>query len=134
MTVISRELRESDIPIIGELFKKNPYTDIPSLNNMIINTTLENTKTKKIVGYGAVKLYAEAKLFLDHYLPKRDRAEGLVQAMQTAILYCRDAGVETLYANSNDEDFTKVLEKRYSFKRVPGTLLFLDLNSNHEDI
>lgn len=133
MTVIARDLKQEDIPVIGDIFKKDPYTDVPGLNYMIVNAVFENDDTKKIVGYGVVKIYAEAKLILDHSLPKRDRALALVEAMKTAILYSRDAGVETLYANSNDEDFTKVLENRYGFKRVPGTLLFLDLKYNEED-
>ncbi len=133
MNVVARDLKPEDIPKINGIHERNPYTGIPGLNYMIVNAVFENVDDNRIVGYGVVKVFAEAHLILDHSLPKRERARAFTEAMQTAILYARDAGVETLYANSNDEDFTRVLENRYKFIKVPGTLLFLDLTSKFEE-
>ncbi len=133
MTVIARDLKHEDIDKIDDIFQRNPYTNVPGLNYMIVNAVLENPETGKIIGYGAVKVFVEAQLIMDKELPKRDLVEALMEAMQTAILYSRDAGVETLYVNSNDENFTKSLENRFKFKRVPGTLLCLELNAAFEE-
>lgn len=131
--IIARDLRREDIDDIDKVFQKQPELGIPSLKYMIVNTVIEKTDEKKFLAYGAVKLFAEAILIMDKSLPKREKAIALMEAMQTALLYCRDAGVEILYANSNDDEFTRVLENRYKFHRVPGTLLCLDLNNNFED-
>jgi hypothetical protein len=131
--IIVRDLRLADIDEIDKIYRRQPELSIPSLDYMIVNAVMEDTKEKRLVAYGAVKLFAEAVLIMNRELPKRDRALALIEAMQTAILYSRDAGVEILYANSNDESFTKVLENRYKFHKVPGTLLCLDLSSTFED-
>lgn len=133
MPVIARDLKDEDIDKIIEIHNKDPYTNVPGLNYMIINAVIENTDSGKIIGYGAVKIFVEAQLILDRELSKRDRAEALMEAMHTAIIYSRDAGVETLYANCIDENFAKCLENRFKFKRVPGTLLSLELNAAFED-
>lgn len=131
--IIARDLVKSDILPIDEIFRKQPELGVPSLKYMVVNCTIEDTEKNKVLAYGAVKIFSEAVLIMDKSLRKRDRAMALMEAMKTAIVYSRDAGVEILYANSNDEGFTKVLENRYKFVRVPGTLLCLDLNSNFED-
>lgn len=131
--IIARDLRVEDIDEIDKIFQKQPELSVPSLNYMIVNAVMEDTKNKKLLAYGAVKLFAEAVLIMDRSLPKKERAMALIEAMQTALLYCRDAGVENLYVNSNDDEFTKVLENRYKFHRVPGTLLCLNLDANFED-
>lgn len=133
--IISREFRESDIMPIDEIYNRQPSLGVPSLKNMIINSTLEDEITGKIVGYGVVKIFAEAVLILDKEIPKQDRAVALTEAMQTCLLFCKDAGVEVLYAVASDENFAKVLEKSYLFHRVPGTLLCKEVTGNKvEDI
>lgn len=129
--MLVRDLTVKDIDQIDDIFQRNPSVGVPSLNYMIVNAVTE--EDGKIVGYGAVKLFAEAVLILDKEARKRDRANTVTELMKTAIAYCRDAGVETLYANSNDENFTKCLEHRFKFHRVPGTLLCLELDQTFED-
>lgn len=129
--MLVRDLQSKDIDKIDDIFQRNPAISVPSLNYMIINAVAENND--KIIGYGAVKIFAEAVLILDKEALKRDRASTVCELMRTAISYCRDAGVEILYANSNDENFTKCLEHRFKFHRVPGTLLALELDQTFED-
>lgn len=131
--IIARDFELKDIEPIDEIFKKQPELGVPSLNYMIVNATMEDTEKKKILAYGVVKLFAEATLIMDKSLSKKDRAQALMEAMKTAILYSRDAGLEMIYAISTNDEFTKCLEHRYKFKRVPGTLLCLNLDSNFED-
>lgn len=125
--IISRGFRLDDISQIDDFWRKNPILGIPSLNNIIVNTTIEDTTKRAVVGYGAIKLFAEASLFLDPDLPKQDKAQAVVEAMQTAILHSKDAGLEMVYAVAANPDFSKVLQRRYGFKLVPGDLLCLDL-------
>lgn len=127
MSIVTRELRDSDISPIDEIFRRQPNIDVPSLENMITNAVIENEKTGQILGYGAVKLFAEAILILDKQLSKRDKAQALVEAMRNAIVFSKDAGLEHLFAVASDPSFARVLENRYKFNRIPGVLLRLNL-------
>jgi hypothetical protein len=121
-----REFRESDIERIDKVYHSQSEFGVPSLNNIVVNVTIEKDG-KEVIGYGVVKLFGEAVLMLDGKLSKRERAESLKASMQIAILKSRDAGLEMLYAISNDSEFSKVLRNRYGFKAVPGELLVLNL-------
>ena len=126
MLVVAREFKESDIEGISRIFDKQPEIGVPSLKNVVINTTIENDKGE-IIAYGVVKIFAEMVLIMDKEIPKKSKAHALMEAMKTAILFSKKTGIEMLYAISSNESFTRVLENRWKMKRVPGTLLCLDL-------
>jgi hypothetical protein len=131
--IISREFFPEDVKGIDDVYKKQDEFGLPSLENIVINSTLVDSETGKIVGYGVVKLFAEAILLLDKDLKKKGKSQAVREAMKTAIVYCKDAGLECLYAISNTDGFSKVLRKSYGFKRVPGEILLLELNSEEND-
>lgn len=133
MNVIARHLKSSDVIPINNIFERQPELGVPSLNNMVINAVMEDEDTGEIVAYGVVKIFAEATLIMDRSKNKKMKALALIEAMKTAILYSRDAGVEMLYAISTNANFTKCLKNRYKFKEVPGTLLCLNLDVNPEE-
>lgn len=126
--IISREFLDEDIPGIDDIFKRQLDTGVPSLKNIIVNSTLVEHDTGKIVGYGAVKLFAEAILILDKDIKKKHKAQALREAMKTAIVYSRNSSLEYVYAICEDSKFSKVLQKSYGFKKVPGEVLILDLD------
>jgi len=78
-----------------------------------------------IVGYGQVRLIAEADLFIDPTARLRDRAVALKLLMNKAILDSRLNKVEELYAFIQDPNFSKLIQSRYGFTPVPkpGELL-----------
>ncbi len=127
MSIIVRDFRISDILPIDEIYKRQSNIDVPSRKHMIVNGTIENNETKKVVGYGAVKLFAEAILILDKSISKKEKARALVETMGTAISFSKHADLEYLFAVASDPSFAKVLENRYKFNRIPGVLLRLDL-------
>jgi hypothetical protein len=122
MSIVSREFRESDIKAIDDIYRRQPELGVPGLKNVIINSTLVDGNTGAIVGYGAVKIFAEAVLILDKSITKRDRAFAVKEAMHTALTFCRAKGLEMLYAIATNDKFGKVLENRYKFSKVPGEL------------
>lgn len=127
--ITTREFKLSDIKSIDDIFNRNPSIGVPSLKNVVVNSTLAD-KTK-VIGYGAVKLYAEATLILDkENLRKRERAQALIEAMKLALSSSKAAGLEYLHIVANDDSFSKVLCKHYGFKEVPGKLLVLDLEED----
>lgn len=125
--IIARKFMPEDIKGIDDIFKKQHEFGVPSLSNLIINGTLIDDNTGRLVGYGAVKIFTEMVLILDKDLSKKEKAQAVREAMKSAIVMSKDAGVETLYAIANTDKFSKVLRKSYGAKGVPGELLMIDL-------
>ena len=128
--IISRAFMMEDIKGIDDIYEKQSEFGVPSLENVVINSTLVDSVTGKIVGYGAVKIFAEAILLLDKELEKREKAQAVREAMKTAIIFSKDAGIEYLYLITGSDSFSKVLRKSYLAKRVPGETLMIDLKEN----
>ncbi len=120
-----RSFDNSEIPAINEVIAGQKL-GVPTLNNLIVNAILVDEK-ETIFGYGCVKLFAEAILLLKERISKKLKAQAVRASMKSAILFAKDAGVETLYIVSNDKGFSTVLRKTYGFRSYPGELLILDL-------
>lgn len=130
--IISRKFMVEDIKGIDDIYQKQGEFGVPSLENVVINSTLIDSVTGKIVGYGAVKIFAEAILLLDKELSKKEKASAVRESMKTAIAYSKDAGIEYLYMITKSESFSKVLRQNYLAERVPGETLMIDLGSDRE--
>lgn len=119
-----RSLTKSDIIELDKLWKEHwQNTSLPGLKNRVIDAVAYNDE--RIVGYGQVKLFAEAMLFLDPTCRKRDRAHALKLLMEEAQRGVNRAGLEDLYIFIKDPDFALLIAQRYGFERViePGELL-----------
>jgi homospermidine synthase len=130
--IISRKFMVEDINGIDDIYQKQNDFGVPSLENVVINSTLVDSVTGKIVGYGAVKIFAEAILLLDKELGKKEKSQAVREAMKTAIVYSKDAGIEYLYMITKSESFSKVLRQNYLAERVPGETLMINLGSDRE--
>jgi hypothetical protein len=130
--IISRKFMVEDIGGIDDIYQKQGEFGVPSLENVVINSTLVDSVTGRIVGYGAVKIFAEAILLLDKELGKKEKARAIREAMKTAIVYSKDAGIEYLYMITKSESFSKVLRQNYLAERVPGETLMINLGSDKE--
>lgn len=124
----SRDLRDSDIKAIDDIFKKQPGLGVPSTRNMVVNGIVE--KDGKLLAYGVVKLFGEASLIVDNDISKKDKAKVIREVMNIAILASRGKGLEYLYLISNSDSFSDVLRKSYGFINCPGQLLMLDLEGD----
>ena len=116
-----------DTSIIDDIFKKQPDLGIPSLKNVVDTAIVENS-SEKVVAYGVIKLFAEGVLILDQDIRKREKAEAVIRMLKRAIKISRSGGIEQLYVISNDEGYTRCLEKRFGFKKASGQALFLELS------
>lgn len=130
MTIISRAFQLEDISGIDDIYNKQSEFGVPSLENVIVNSTLIDEETGKIVGYGAVKIFAEAILLLDPEMKKKEKVQAVREAMKTAIVFSKDAGIEYLYLIANNEGFSKTLRKSYLAERVPGETLVINLKES----
>lgn len=127
-TVTPRKFLISDVKEIDRIFRKQSDLGVPSLKNVIANYTF--VKSGRIIGYGVIKMYAEAVLILDDSIRKRDKAESTVHSLNLAVSTCQALGIEQLFVISNSESFTKVLKKKFGFKEASGKTLFLEFEDH----
>ena len=119
-----RPLLKSDIIKLDDLWLKHwQDTSLPGIKNRVIDAVA--CDGEKIIGYGQVKLFAEAMLFLDPTARKRDRVQALKLLMEEAERGVNKAGLEDIYIFIKDPDFAVLIAKRYGFERIiePGELL-----------
>lgn len=101
---------------------------MPNLNNRIIDSVVENGEGR-VIGYGQLKLFAEAMLFLDPTARKRDRALATQGLMLESFRGADKLGIEEVYAFIEDPKFAQFIVKRFGFKSIsnPGQLLLRKL-------
>jgi hypothetical protein len=119
-----RSLAKSDIITLDGLWREHwNNTTLPGLKNRVIDAVACNEE--RIIGYGQVKLFAEAMLFLDPTARKRDRVQALKLLMEEAERGVNKAGLEDIYIFIKDPDFAVLIAERYGFERIiePGELL-----------
>lgn len=124
-----RTFQQSDVEKLDKLWQEH-WSDhsLPNRTNAIIDAIAENDE-ERIIGYGQVKLFAEAMLFLDPSARKRDRVQALKRLMLEAFRGADINGIEEIYAFIQDPAFAVLIEKRYGFSRIvsPGELLLRKL-------
>jgi hypothetical protein len=111
-----RSFRAEDIPDISKIWEDHhsELYSLPNRDTAIIDAVVENGKGK-LVGYGQVKLFAEAMLFLDKSAPLRERIIALKLLMLEAFRGTEQAKLQELYAFVNDPDFALLLQRHFRF-------------------
>jgi len=117
-----------DILPIDRIFKKQPELGVPSLRHVIDNCVIE--KDEELIAYGVIKFFAEAIMIIDREnTRKREKAEALTKIIERGISSSKNMGIEKLFLISNDENFSKVLMRKYGFRRCSGETLALELEN-----
>lgn len=124
-----REFRPSDIEAIDRIWRAH-YNDVtlPDRRNAVIDAVVES-REGGVVGYGQVKLFAEAMLFLDKDASQRNKAQALKLLMLEAIRGTDYAGLKNLYCFIREPEFATLISKHYGFDIVdaPGELLLREV-------
>ena len=124
-----REFRPSDIEAIDRIWRAH-HSDVtlPDRQNALIDAVVEN-REGGIVGYGQVKVFAEAMLFLDKSASQKQKARALKLLMLEAIRGTDYAGLKNLYCFIKDPEFATLISKHYGFDIVdaPGELLLREV-------
>jgi hypothetical protein len=127
--MIIRAFRESDIEPISDIWEQYHSTDygLPDRSKAVIDAVVEHEG--KVIGYGQVKLFAEAMLFLDKDAPQRPRILALKALMLEAFRGTESAGLNELYAFINDPKLLALIQKHFHFTPAerPGQLLIKEL-------
>jgi hypothetical protein len=124
-----RSFQWSDEPAISKIWEEHfsHVYSLPNRKSIIVDAVVENED--KIIGYGQVRLFAEAMLFLDYNASKKDRIDALKKLMLEAFRGTQVAGIQELYAFILDPDFAKLIEKHFHFFPAdrPGDLFVKEL-------
>jgi hypothetical protein len=124
-----RSFRWQDTPEISKIWEEHhsDYYGLPNRRSAVVDAVVEDNG--KIVGYGQVKLFAEAMLFLDKSASLRSRVRALQMLMLEAFRGTEQAGLSEIYAFINDPDFALLIQKHFRFYVAdkPGELLIKEL-------
>lgn len=114
-----RSLTPADIIELDRLWHEHwsHESSLPGLDNRIVDA-IASDESDKIIGYGQVRLFAEAMMFLDPTTRKRDRAIATRLLLQEAFRGADVAGLKDIYCFTTNPDFSLLLQKRFSFDRV----------------
>lgn len=119
-----RSFRQSDVEPIDRIWRKHHADDfsVPDRKNCVIDAVVE--KDGEVIGYGQVKLFAEAMLILDKDASQRDKVEALKLLMLEAFRGADNAGLRQMYCFIQDPDFALLIERHFGFSRIDkGELL-----------
>ena len=112
-----RRYRNSDLEAVSKLWEKyyKEEFSLPSLFPEIIEAVIEDD-WGEIVGFGVVKVFAEAVMILDKDRTTRERVETLDLLMDFAVDGVRAANLKQLHVFVSDGNFGNILKKHYEFK------------------
>lgn len=122
-----RPTRREDILEIDEIYRKchEDKFSLPDLSNSVTHAVIVNKDA--IIGFGVVKVYAEAVMILDLDQSKVDRLQAMEKLMQEAVRGCVEAGINQLHVSVKDSKLQRLLERHYEFRVVQGTVLFREI-------
>ena len=119
----------SDVPAISKIWEEHhsDYYGLPNRRTCVIDAVVEDEG--KILGYGQVKLFGEAMLFLDKSASKTARAKAFQLLMLEAFRGAEQFGLQELYAFVTDPDLSLLIQKHFKFYVAdkPGELLIKEL-------
>jgi len=119
--LILRRPKIDDIPELGDIASK--YTDNPLPDNFVSAAVIE--QSDDVIAFGVLRNHLEALL----YATGRDRdiVGSLKLLINQAIIDARECKIDSIYIYAQDENFAKVLENKFSFRRINTIPMILDL-------
>lgn len=120
-------IRKQDLERLDEIYREHHEDDfgVPSLSNTI--TSASAVEGDKIIGYGLVKILAEATMVLDLNESVEDRLEAMKLLMHEAIRACVTKDIKQLHVFVKDKKLVRLLHKKYGFNEVSGTTMVLEV-------
>lgn len=115
---------ESDIVEIDRIWRESGHSEhfgLPNLNYTITSAIAE--RNGEILGFGVVKLYAEAVAVLDLSKPKADRVEALERLLAEAFRACKVQDIEQLHVYVQEPGMQRILVRKFDFKPATGIAL-----------
>ena len=129
MSLIIRELRESDIPALFEMHQRTEKFPFPDWKDPLypIKETVEN-ESGRIVGAGFLKILAEPVLIIDKACSSTERAHIIRELLMVGKMKTSKLGIPDWHVFIKDnEKFVQFLIEVYGFTRLDEDVLYLRL-------
>lgn len=124
-----RKTRRSDFQRIDEIYRDyhQDKFGLPNLDNAVTHAVVE--RDGKILGFGIVKLYAEAIMVLDLDESKIHRLKAMDKLMSEAYRGCDEIGLDQMHVFVQDPKLMTLLIQKYGFKIATGVALVKELSN-----
>ena len=101
---------------IDEVWKKHlsQSYSVPGVENAIVDAVARNGDGR-LIGYGQLKMFAEAILILDPTTEKRDRVDAMNKLIFKAIQGAEKWHLRDIYAFAKDPEFADIIVKHFGF-------------------
>lgn len=109
-----RRIKFEDLDKINEMWERchKGKLGIPPRRFVVTEAVTENGK---VIGYGILRFFAEALLYLDTDVPPYERAKSFLMLMEQAIIDARLSGLDQINVGTDDEHFADLLRKKFKF-------------------
>jgi hypothetical protein len=126
--MIIRDLYVSDLPKIDTFWQKHHkgIRGIPERKYLVSEAVVENDD--QIVGYGHLRFFAEALMYLNKDASKYQQSKAFKLMMDKAIGDSRKAGLDVIHIGTDDVNFEMTLRSHYKLTDR-GTVLALGLDN-----
>lgn len=114
--MILRRLQPQDPQQINEFWERCHKGKYGIPKRAFVITDAVTTSKDKVVGYGIVRMFAEALLYIDKDISKFQQAKSFKLLMEQALLDCKNAGLDQLNVGVADESFKNLLIEGFDFK------------------
>jgi hypothetical protein len=110
-----------DIPEIQDISNKYPNNPLPS--SFVDAAVIE--KNDEIISFGVIRYIMEALLYTSG--SDRDKVESLKKLIRQAKTDAISKNVDSFYVFAKDEEFAKILEKHFGFRRLASIPMIMEL-------
>ncbi len=126
--MVIRPLRREDLERIDEIYRQghDESFSLPDMSNTLTSAVVVDDNDK-VVGFGVVKVYAEAIMVLDPDQSKMNRIVEMDQLFSEAYRACEEVGLQQLHVFVQDPGLQRLLTKHYGFKVATGVALVKEL-------
>lgn len=123
-----RKPRSSDSKRLHEIWERNYSKEfpLPDLSHSVIDAVVVD-ENDKVLGFGIVKLFAEAVMTLDKSQPTRVKIETLRLLFQEAIRGVVGADLHHIHAFVQDPEFSRLMKKHFGFETAKGEAIVTEV-------
>lgn len=125
--MIIRPYTTDDLEAISTIYD-NYYAseyELPNLDKTLTNAIID--KDGKVIGFGLVKLWAEAIMILDKKESVRNKVASFNGLMNHAINASKYYKIDKLHAVILDPTFKAIMEKHFKFQERQGVTLVREI-------
>jgi hypothetical protein len=121
--MILRRLHQQDLLQINSFWEKHHKNNYGIPKRTFVVTDAVTTSKNRVVGYGIVRMFAEALLYLDRDISKFQQAKSFKLLMEQALIDSKQIGLDQLNVGVADDRFRDLLISGFGFK-PRETMLF----------